>query len=73
MNQDTIKTHKELESHAELMLPSDFTGDDFTRMKLAINNLVWMYGKKELTLEQAEIIACDILSKLLNSESQGDE
>ena len=33
--------------------------------KLQTNNLIWMWGPKELTLEQAETIACHIMECIL--------
>ena len=37
---------------------------DFESMKLGINNLIWMYGRPDMTLHEAEILALDILEKL---------
>ena len=34
-------------------------------LKLAINNIVWMYADKELTLEKAEDLSIQILNLIM--------
>jgi hypothetical protein len=41
---------------------------DITKLKMEINNLVWMYGDKDMPLKDAERIACDFLRAITNWE-----
>jgi len=40
--------------------------DQVTDLKMALNNLVWTYGPKDMTLGVAEDIACDALVMIRN-------
>jgi len=38
--------------------------DDIEELKIKINTLIWMYAPSSLTLEMAELRACDVLDKI---------
>ena len=61
-DESTVSTAEELQSEASRMESlSDF---DVEHVKKELNNLIWMYGHPELTLKQAEELACEILVKM---------
>lgn len=50
--------------------PSD---DELSRLKMEINNLLWMHGPESLTLKQAEVLSCSILHIVLHGEAENNE
>ena len=40
--------------------------DNTEDLKKEINNLIWMYGPGNITLEKAEYISCQILAMIKN-------
>ena len=71
MNSETVERSirdeigKEVAQINNMMRPSLIDAeDDFTRLKLKINNLLWEELPDKITLKQAEIIACEIMSKI---------
>lgn len=45
--------------------------DKITDLKLALNNLIWIYSPPELTIKQAENIACDCLCMIKKGTDAG--
>lgn len=62
MNIDTVRY-----VNAKIPKPIINDVDDCTRLKLKINNLLWEELPGNVTLEKAEIMACDFMKHILDS------
>ena len=49
---------------AEASRMEDQESFDVEHVKLELNNIIWMFGHPDLTLKQAESIACETLVKM---------
>ena len=66
MNSETSKTNPRVREIGHLMR-KDILGEEIdqnTRLKLKINNLLWEESPKDRTIEQADVLACEIFRLL---------